>query len=203
MCPASTHRHRHREPSSRVALLRAACGGRAFSCAFCFSAHGLGSLPARALMGAVAACASMLLRARLDHSHSPGDHRSLGGHGDMAMSSICPMDEAWLLIASVARLPTRDHSALHARRHTPPSAAYCFPRSQHRRRWRRRQVDGRPRTQFPERDGLGLGNWPPSSFKLFQSSRQLPTPPGASPIHSPRCAGSQPREIRHPVAFGQ
>ena len=180
MRPASTHRHR------RVALRAAAYLSMWWSCflvescAFCFSTRGLGSLPARALMGAVAACASMLLRERLDHSHTPGDHgspwRTWSRHGHVPWV----MDGAWLLIASVARLLMRDHSSLHARPHTP-SLLDHFPRSQHRcprRWWRRRQVDANPAA--PERDGLGLGNGPPSSLKLFQSSRQLPTPPGAS-----------------------
>jgi hypothetical protein len=91
MRPASTHMmdiksraaesHSERRRRHVVVVL--------FSCAFTSVSPltDLEGFPARALKGAVAACASMLLRARLDHSHTPGDHRSLGGHGgEMAMS---------------------------------------------------------------------------------------------------------------------
>jgi len=79
---------------------------------------------------------------RLDHSHPPDGHSSLGRYGDTTMGVLGPMGRARLLVASVARLLMRDHSSLHAPLH--------FPRSQHRVllcHWRRRR---RRQTQLPE-----------------------------------------------------
>lgn len=178
--PASTHRHRAESHAG------AACGGRAFSCAFCFSTHGPGSLPARALMGAVAACASLLRRARLDRSHTPGDHRSLGGHGGMAI-----MSHGWAMAAHSVRCTSADARPLISSRTpshpSPPSP--LLPRSQHRcpgRRWRRRQggssqVEQEEGSSPSERYGSALG-WamglqaPPSSHSHRGNCQRLPAP---------------------------
>ena len=137
-------------------------------------------------MGAVAACASMLRRARLDHSHTPGDHRSLGGHGGMAT-----MSHGWAMAAHSVRCTSADARPLISSRTpshpSPPSP--LLPRSQHRcpgRRWRRRQggssqVEQEEGSSPSERCGSALG-WamglqaPPSSPSHRGNCQRLPAP---------------------------